>query len=78
MVEPVPPDTPCRELSGNPPPLGRPIKIARRMGPGSGTGAPAPNSKMTESNDNWPLTKLDYLESWAFGARVLACCQPAV
>src|SRR6476619_2563562 len=40
MVEPVPPDTPCRELSGNPPPLGQPIEIARRMGPGSGTGAP--------------------------------------
>jgi hypothetical protein len=29
--------------------------------------------KMTEPNDNWLLTKLDYLESWAFGARVLAC-----
>jgi hypothetical protein len=29
--------------------------------------------KMTEPNDNWLLTKLDYLEGWAFGARVLAC-----
>ena len=28
---------------------------------------------MTEPNDNWLLTKLDYLESWAFGACVLAC-----
>jgi len=29
--------------------------------------------KMTEPNHNCLLTKLDYLESWAFGARVLAC-----
>ena len=28
--------------------------------------------KMTEPSDNRLLTKLDYLESWAFGARVLA------
>ena len=28
---------------------------------------------MTEPNVNLPLTKLDYLDSWAFGARVLAC-----
>jgi hypothetical protein len=29
--------------------------------------------KMTEPNDNQILTKLDYLESRAFGACVLAC-----
>jgi hypothetical protein len=29
--------------------------------------------KMREPKRNQLLTKLDYLESWAFGARVLAC-----
>jgi hypothetical protein len=28
---------------------------------------------MRGPKDNEPLTKLDYLKSWAFGARVLAC-----
>jgi hypothetical protein len=31
------------------------------------------NSKMIEPKDNQLLTKLNYLEGWAFGARVLAC-----
>jgi hypothetical protein len=35
--------------------------------------APSLNDEAIAVSPNQLLTKLDYLESWAFGARVLAC-----
>ena len=49
------------------------LKSGRRMGRGPSKRVPRANSNMTEPNDNFLLTKLDYLGSWAFGACVLAC-----
>ena len=65
--------TPCRELDGSRLLQANHLKSGRRMGRGPSKRVPRANSNMTEPNDNFLLTKLDYLGSWAFGACVLAC-----